>query len=61
MSVARKITIVDGGRPVSADSLTVASTARGTGEDVLAHRGLKIIPRWERGNRAPANGTTCCT
>jgi transcriptional regulator with XRE-family HTH domain len=28
--------------------------ARGSGEDVAAHHGLvKMIPQWERGNRAP--------
>jgi hypothetical protein len=35
--------------------------ARDTGEDVAAHPGLvKIIPQWERGDRAPASGTSCC-
>jgi hypothetical protein len=30
------------------------SAARDTGEDVAAHHGLvKMIPQWERGNRAP--------
>ena len=30
------------------------NAARGSGEDVAAHHGLvKMIPQWERGNRAP--------
>ena len=36
--------------------------ATDTGEDVAAHHGLvKMIPQWERGNRAPASDTGCCT
>jgi hypothetical protein len=36
--------------------------ARDSGEDVAAHHGLvKMIPQWERGNRAPGSGTGCCT
>ena len=36
--------------------------ARESSEDVAAHRGLiKMIPQWERGARAPASGTGCCT
>jgi hypothetical protein len=30
------------------------NAAKGSGEDVAAHHGLvKMIPQWERGNRAP--------
>jgi hypothetical protein len=36
--------------------------ARDTGEDVAPHHGLvKMIPQWERGDRAPASGTGCRT
>ena len=35
-------------------ALELRKAARDTGEDVAAHHGLvKMIPQWERGNRAP--------